>query len=145
VRRSLTYPLRQRLDRLLCVVALLGIALLPVEYRAGADTPHLHASFQLWWDAAHGSTEHHPWREAGALSAAPERAANPGPLRTDRPEGPGLSKLTTLIEYPAMLTAPLLLFTLALGATRGWPAARRLVGRLLAPEPPPPRGLATPI
>lgn len=44
---------------LLWGLALLGLLLLPSDYRAGAETAHGHALMQLWIDAADGAVHHH--------------------------------------------------------------------------------------
>jgi hypothetical protein len=38
---------------------LLGLLLLPADYRAGADAAHAHSLVQLWVDAADGTVQHH--------------------------------------------------------------------------------------
>lgn len=40
-------------------MALLGLLLLPTDYRAGAERAHAHSLVQLWVDAADGAIEHH--------------------------------------------------------------------------------------
>ncbi|MDQ3226854.1 MAG: hypothetical protein M3Q50_09530 [Chloroflexota bacterium] len=40
-------------------LALLGLFLLPTQYRAGAETAHAHSLAQLWVDAGDGSVHHH--------------------------------------------------------------------------------------
>ena len=54
---------------LLWGLALLGLLLLPTDYRAGAETAHGHALIQLWFDAADGAIHHHHAPIAGANSA----------------------------------------------------------------------------
>jgi hypothetical protein len=44
---------------LLWGLALLGLLLLPSDYRAGAETAHGHALMHLWIDAADGAVHHH--------------------------------------------------------------------------------------
>ena len=44
---------------LLWGLALLGLLLLPTNYRAGAEIAHGHALIQVWFDAAHGAIHHH--------------------------------------------------------------------------------------
>lgn len=44
---------------LVWALALLGMAFLPTNYRAGAGTAHGHALLQLWADARDGSVQHH--------------------------------------------------------------------------------------
>jgi hypothetical protein len=40
-------------------MALLGLLLLPANYRAGAESAHPHSFIQLWADAANGTMRHH--------------------------------------------------------------------------------------
>jgi hypothetical protein len=40
-------------------MALLGLLLLPANYRAGAESAHAHSLIQLWADAANGTVRHH--------------------------------------------------------------------------------------
>jgi hypothetical protein len=40
-------------------MALLGLLLLPANYRAGAERAHAHSLIQLWTDATHGTVRHH--------------------------------------------------------------------------------------
>jgi hypothetical protein len=44
---------------LLWSLALLGLLLLPSNYRAGADSAHAHSLIQLWKDANNGTVRHH--------------------------------------------------------------------------------------
>ena len=44
---------------LLWGMALLGLVLLPANYRAGAESAHAHSLIQLWVDAANGAIRHH--------------------------------------------------------------------------------------
>jgi hypothetical protein len=44
-------------------MALLGLLLLPTDFRAGAESPHGHSLIQLWADASDGRLDHHVARE----------------------------------------------------------------------------------
>jgi hypothetical protein len=44
---------------LLWAMAMLGLLLLPANYRAGAESAHAHSLIQLWADAANGTIRHH--------------------------------------------------------------------------------------
>src|SRR5688572_27726859 len=44
---------------LLWSMALLGLLLLPSDYRAGANSAHAHSFIQLWADANTGTVRHH--------------------------------------------------------------------------------------
>src|SRR5262245_7662318 len=50
-------------------MAIIGVLLLPCDYRAGAAFSHPHSLLQLWIDAADGSIAHH---HADEREAAPE-------------------------------------------------------------------------
>lgn len=43
----------------LWTLALLGLVLLPLNYRGGGDVSHGHSLLQLWADAADGTIDHH--------------------------------------------------------------------------------------
>ncbi len=53
---------------LLWGIALLGLLLLPANYRAGAESAHAHSLVQLWADAANGTIRHH---DDGSAHPAP--------------------------------------------------------------------------
>ena len=40
-------------------MALLGLLLLPANYRAGAESAHAHSLIQLWTDVSNGTVRHH--------------------------------------------------------------------------------------
>ena len=40
-------------------MALLGLLILPSNYRAGAESAHAHSLIQLWADATNGTVRHH--------------------------------------------------------------------------------------
>ena len=60
-------------SKLLWSLALLGLFLLPADYRAGAGTAHGHSLVQLWIDAHDGAVQHthdgHRESHLGAASA----------------------------------------------------------------------------
>lgn len=53
------------LSKLIWGMALLGLLLLPSDYRAGAETAHGHSLIQLWIDAANESVHHHHLGDGG--------------------------------------------------------------------------------
>ena len=55
----------------LWTLALLGIFLLPTNYRAGAVTAHGHSLLQLWVDATDGRMLHHTEAPSGVASVRP--------------------------------------------------------------------------
>jgi hypothetical protein len=124
------------------LAAVCGLAMLPVEYRGGAEEPHPHAAYQLWYDAAHGSVAHHhacaetPARSHHAPAAPPAWAA--GEAGSDVPRLVGLS--IGAVKVPLVATAiALLIAPAAMGARVVWPPLPVLVGRPLRAETPPPR------
>jgi hypothetical protein len=55
-------------------MALLGLLLLPANYRAGAESAHAHSLIQLWADAADGTIRHH--LDHGPAHPGPERSSS---------------------------------------------------------------------
>lgn len=119
---------------------------MPVQYRGGADFVHPHAVFQLWFDAARGTTDHYHARAASPHAAgthaehtaAPER---PAEVQTAPPNVPTISGLTSAVERAAAVAAALavagfVLFGQCIQAAR---SPLVLAGRFLQPEAPPPR------
>ena len=76
--KTATRPLRRRLlfsaappwQGLILSLALLGLFLLPCDYRAGASSSHAHSIIQLWLDAADGSVQHPHHPATDLLSAS---------------------------------------------------------------------------
>jgi hypothetical protein len=132
---------------LLWGLALLGLLLLPSDYRAGAETPHAHALLQLWLDAGDGSVHHHhgtgvhagawDWLELPALDVEAAGSDHTSP------SGPDVGEHQDSV--PAGGGAHLLLQTvpiLFLAAPRIVPQTgpgRPLRGRAVAVLLPPPR------
>ena len=131
-----------------CWIAVaLGLLALPVEYRGGAERPHAHATYQLWYDAAHGSVAHH-YRGEDADGTGDHDAGAPPALGTAaEPDGAdvprlvgstiGVVKMPLLVAAISLLVAPPAARSLAV-----WPAAPTLIGRSPGTETPPPRPLA---
>jgi hypothetical protein len=124
-------------------VAAIGMLTMPVEYRAGAEVPHYHIFFQLWIDASHASFRHHePAHDhANGLVQPGASVANGYTSVSDDPDAPQLSTMTAPETRWAILIAlGGLIITLVVGRKRLPPALpRSLTGRLLGPDPPPPR------
>ena len=139
---------RKTSGRFRCAVAVLGVLALPVGFRGGAQTPHPHALFQLWHDAADGAADHHR-RGDGHDAAAHERhRAEPAqPVRGELPpDVPVLSSLSSTVGLSFALAA-ITVFGLVLLFGRpspSWSAAAALVGRRPRPDTPPPRPAAAP-
>jgi hypothetical protein len=55
-------------------MALLGLLLLPSNYRAGAESAHAHSLIQLWADATNGTIRHHI--DHGLAQHGPERSSS---------------------------------------------------------------------
>ncbi|HEU0113155.1 MAG TPA: hypothetical protein VFQ80_00675 [Thermomicrobiales bacterium] len=111
----------------------------PLTYKGGAELPHAHALFQLLFDAAHGSIDHHHDGDAADDDDAPPQITA---------HLPSLGALTGSRVSPMTESADGLSLALALAA--GWWRARgggalaagnsrRLTGQHPAPDPPPPR------
>ncbi len=135
--------------RLLFALLALGMLSMPVQYRGGADFAHPHAVFQLWFDAARGTTDHfHMNAMSQAIAGThtmhatvPER---PAEVQTAPPTGPTIAGLTSGVEQAAAIGAALavagfVLFGHVALATR---TTRVLTGQFLQPEAPPPRLIA---
>lgn len=151
MRPSLRRPRANRVAPLLCAVAALSLFALPVQYRGGADVAHPHAVFQLWLDAADGSTNHH-----GPAATEREHAADDGhpdaPARSvlaveESPDTPRLSEARPAVEgFALVLTgAALLMALLLVRSTAAWSASPVWSGRLPNPETPPPRPAIGPV
>ncbi len=59
VRRRSSTSRRTTRFSLLWGMALLGLLLLPSNYRAGAESAHAHSLIQLWAEATNGTVRHH--------------------------------------------------------------------------------------
>jgi hypothetical protein len=124
---------------LLRTLALLGLLLLPIQMRAGAQHPHPHALLHLLVDASDGSLVHHTREEAAASPSHDHSGAVTvaGPHQPDIPTfGTSVSAaggLTILAALVAALMIPPRL------AERTWLYPVPWRGRLPALEPPPPR------
>ena len=104
---------------LLWSLALLGVILLPSQYRAGADFAHAHSLVQLWIDAADGTVHHHhegstAWFEpdqsspaSGSLLAADEEHLDVGEHDDSTPTSSGVHLLLSVLPgLTAVTTGP---------------------------------------
>ena len=134
-------PLLGALHPIAALAALCGLAMLPVEYRGGAEDPHPHAAYQLWYDAAHGSVAHHHAMGDAPTEAHHGEASTPAWVDEDGTDVPRLVGLSIgAVKVPLIATAVVLLTSPATTRSRAaWPAARVLVGRFPWAETPPPR------
>ena len=124
---------------LLRALALLGLLLLPIQMRAGAQHPHPHALLHLLVDASDGILGHHLLGEAaaspshghsGAVTAAGAHQPDIPGLGTSVSAAGGLAILAALVT--SLMIPPRLAMR-----TRLYPAPWR--GRFPSLEPPPPR------
>jgi hypothetical protein len=72
-------------------MALLGLMLLPSDYRAGAESAHTHSLIQLWVDASQESLHHHV--RPSLVDANPDRSTSwfdPEVVETGRTGSGGL-------------------------------------------------------
>jgi hypothetical protein len=124
---------------LLRALALLGLLLLPIQMRAGAQRPHPHALLHLLVDASDGTLDHHLLGEAAASPSHDHSGAvtAAGAHQPDIPTvGMSVSTAGGLTIVAALVTALMIPPGLA---ERTWlyPAPWR--SRFPALEPPPPR------
>ncbi|MFN8590982.1 MAG: hypothetical protein U0031_05910 [Thermomicrobiales bacterium] len=123
-------------------MALLGLILLPTNYRAGAQVAHAHSLIQLWLDSASGVKHHHDavtgnWLdpEVGDMSrTGHDTQPDPGHQEDSAPAVAGfhfILALTFALPLPSRGEAPL------------FAPVRRLFGRMTpVPSPPPRHALA---
>jgi hypothetical protein len=113
---------------LLRALALLGLLLLPIQMRAGAQDPHPHALLHLLVDARDGAFDHH------TLSEAPGAA---GAHHPDIPTvGQSISAAGGLAALAAVVAALIIPPPVA---DPIWPRSVHWRDRLRTVEPPPPR------
>lgn len=116
------------------VVAVLVLLLMPVSYRAGAATPHVHALIQLVSEASTGSPAHHH----GVHEANPHQHT-PGDVASAQAGSPAIQVVAPAALLPAVVLA------IAIRARRvfGRPSSEAMRARC-QPEPPhpPPQGAA---
>lgn len=133
--------------RLWWAAAVLAIAVMPTSYRGGADIPHPHAFFQFWGRAADEAFDHHAAHrhvqvvEHGHGGTADTEVAGRSPVHD-------VPALTEASAHGEQTVAPLALAACLAQFPRRHPWLRALLaplvrpfGRLLRPEPPPPRAL----
>jgi len=130
-------------QRLVALVAVLGVCMMPVEYRGGAQMSHAHALFQFLFDAAHGSLDHH----GHTFRALPDRAVAPRSHQRAMMVDASRAEPAVLHSPPPPIGQPLAMISivvaaLALGTVRrilATTASTRLVGFSARPPTPPPR------
>ncbi len=142
-------PHRQHALLLLLVA---GVLMMPVSYRAGTDSPHVHAIFQPMVDTLLGASHHHDHQRSDHVGPAPSPFSSPSipltagaPLPHAEPDVPSqIQMATTALAVTAILGLGQLIATLLSGSSRRpfWIVAHHLSPTALWPEPPPPRQVA---
>jgi hypothetical protein len=144
-----------RVERAFLLVATMCVVLMPSTYRGGAEIPHPHGLFQFWLTGADRAFDHHR-HDHGAhdhtahMSAGTEHSADDA-TSTDSSEvsssaatdEPRVSPATA----PGGMISAITIVVMVLVGLSGAAATRwrypswssLLVGRMLSPEPPPPR------
>lgn len=134
---------RAHLHPILALLLLCAVGLSPVEYRGGAERPHAHAVFQLWDDVADGALDHHAEADVPLATSV---STGTNSVAAAPPDTPRLSALASA-EHASLLlvvvVASVLLTAESIRARAVWPPATTLSGHPFAPEPPPPRRIAT--
>jgi hypothetical protein len=133
------HRIRFSVIRLAWLAAALGMLACPMQYRGGAELPHDHAIFQLIYDAAHGSIDHHHAGDPASGDDAADVVTPPhAPVTT-----PAGGRVSPMGESADALVATFAAFAIwLLGRRDRWPvppADPLREGERPAPEPPPPR------
>lgn len=127
--------------RLLTLFAALSLLSMPVDYRGGAELPHAHALFQFWMSGDAGAFDHHGHQTHHAHHAEDAKvSAN----ADSAPDTPSVSEMGSPAERGAGIALTMLLAMFIVAACGTQAIATRvslLIGRLPAPEPPPPRSV----
>jgi hypothetical protein len=128
-----------RLIPLLRALVLLGLFLLPVQMRAGAQQPHPHALLQLLLDVSDGSFDHHTLGEEAA-SPPHDYAGTVDGAGSHQPDIPAPGTSVSAVGGLAILAALVTALVIPLPLTeRTWLHLMPWRGRFTALEPPPPR------
>ena len=127
---------------LLWGLALLGVVLLPSDYRAGAEFPHAHSLVQLWVDAEDGMVHHH---EMGATawddvaSSSHERESQLGASEERLDIGEHENSMPTTSGIDLLLSAITMLVAAPASQMPAFGPQRRLTGQIPRVILPPPR------
>jgi hypothetical protein len=127
---------------LLWGLALLGVILLPSDYRAGAEFPHAHSLVQLWVDAEDGTVHHH---EMGATawddvaSSSHERESQLGASEKSPDIGEHEDSMPTTSGIDLLLSAITMLVAAPASQMPAFGPQRRLTGQIPRVILPPPR------
>jgi hypothetical protein len=141
VRRRSWTVLSPPWSKLLWGLALLGVILLPSNYRAGAEFPHSHSLVQLWVDAADGTVHHHAGSPAwdDVESSSHERESQLGLSKEHPDAGEHEDSTPTTSGIHLLLSAITILAAVTAGPTPAFGPAQRLTGQILRVLLPPPR------
>ena len=127
------------------MVLAVALTTMPVSYPAGTDTAHPHAFVQFLVEAAAGAMDHHRQRttdEHEALGAQPSEEASYAASALSGQ--PALEQITPVNERTSGIAISLALASFAIGGGSLLVAVRsdRLIGLVIRPPSPPPRGAA---
>ncbi|MCA9877766.1 MAG: hypothetical protein KC442_08290 [Thermomicrobiales bacterium] len=122
------------------LLALLGLFLLPMQMRAGAEYVHPHALLHLLLDAEDHVLDHHQ-RDAPASPATGhgDHSDHARRAEPESPEIPTFDSIQMAAGGLAVTLATLSLLIIVLAYERIWPRRERWTGRWVLPELPPPR------
>jgi hypothetical protein len=127
-----------RMIPLLRALALLGLLLLPIQMRAGAQHPHPHALLHLLVDASDGAFDHHTLGLASSPTHHDSEAV--GTAVAHHPDiptvGQSISAAGGLVALAAVVAALIIPPPVA---DPIWPRSVHWRDRLRTVEPPPPR------
>lgn len=122
------------------LLALLGLFLLPIQMRAGAEQVHPHALLHLLLDAQDHVLDHH--RQVAPQAPAVGHGDHSDHAQRDESALPDLPTFESIQMAAGGLAVTLVALTLlifALAYERIWPRRERWSGRRVLPELPPPR------
>jgi hypothetical protein len=132
-------------------MALLGLLLIPSDYRAGAEFPHAHSIVQLWFDTGDGTVHHHHELPATAQTNATDWFDPAGGVSTpsalDAAEDEGIDVGAHHDSAPVSSDAQMLLVAMVLmpaiesGRSPRPRSSRLLAGRSPRIPLPPPRSM----
>lgn len=132
---------RSQTHDLLRLLALLGLFLLPMQMRAGAEYVHPHA---LWQLLMAGGLDHHHQPEPAAAAHGdhgPHASASSHSRNAPSasPDMPAAESTLMAAGGLAMSLTPFLVLVLAWRGERIWPRSAAWSGLRVAPDLPPPR------
>ena len=129
-----------RLASLLRLLALLGLFLLPIQMRAGAEYVHPHALLHLLVDSGNHSIDHH--QQPIPVATDHVQGDHSDHVRRDENAAPDLPTFESIQMAAGGLAVTLVVATLLLIVSRReriWPRREMWYGLRVLPEIPPPR------